>query len=241
MVPLMRTMPLLFAMLAAAAPVSAAERRYSIGDFDRVDIQGPYEVRIVTGSPSSSARATGDQASLDRVSVDVQGRTLRVRPNSSAWGGYPGDRPGPVTVELSTRDLRAVSVVGSGKASIDRVKGLRADLSVSGSGSLAAGSVDADTLVVSLLGSGRIALSGRTKLLRAAVQGTGDLDGSAFQGEDVELAADTAGTVTVGAVRTAKVRATGPGDVEIAGSPACTLTGVSKAMVRCGRQGGSIR
>ena len=237
----MKTKNLLFALLASAAPASAAERRYSVGDFDRVDIQGPYEVQIATGAPSSAARATGDQPSLERVSVEVQGRTLRVRPNSSAWGGYPGDRPGPVTIHLTTRDLRAASVVGSGKLAIDRVKGLRVDLSVSGSGSLSAASVDADTLVVSLLGSGRIALAGRTKLLRAAVQGTGDLAGSAFEGEDVELAADTAGTVTVGAVRTAKVRATGPGDVEIAGSPACTLTGVSKAMVRCGRQGGSIR
>ena len=228
-------MPFLFALVAAAGPVSAAERRYSVTDFDRIEVQGPYEVRIATGASSSAARATGDQAALDRVSVDVQGRTLRVRPNQSAWGGYPGDRPGPVTIELTTRDLRAASVVGSGRLSIDRVKGLRADLSVSGSGSLAAGSVDADTLVVSLLGSGTVALSGRAKQLRAAVQGSGDLEGSAFRAEDVDLTADTAGAVTVGAVRTAKVRATGPGDVEIAGTPACTVTGQSAALVRCGR------
>ena len=228
-------MPLLFVAAAAAAPLAAAERRYSITDFDRIEVQGPYEVRIATGASSSAARAEGDQAALDRVTVDVQGRTLRVRPNRSAWGGYPGDRPGLVTVELATRDLRAASVVGSGKVSIDRVKGLRADLSVSGSGSLSAGSVDADTLVVSLLGSGTVALAGRAKQLRAAVQGSGDLDGTAFRAEDVDLTADTAGAIAVGAVRTAKVRATGPGDVEIAGTPACTVTGASAALVRCGR------
>src|SRR5688572_21940830 len=117
-------MRLLLAVLivATASPVLAAERRYSVTDFDRVQVDGPYQVTLTTGA-SSSARATGSTAALDRLSIDVQGRTLRVRTNASAWGGYPGTPAELATVALTTRDLQAVTVNGSGNLAIDKAKG----------------------------------------------------------------------------------------------------------------------
>src|ERR1044072_6636823 len=97
----------------AAPPAGAVERRYPVTDFDRVQVDGAYQVALTTGV-SSGASAQGSSEALDRVSIDVQGNTLRVRPNRAAWGGYPGDRKGPVVISLSTRDLPAAAVVGSG-------------------------------------------------------------------------------------------------------------------------------
>ena len=232
MIGAMRTIILLAAL--AAAPAAAAERRYSVGDFDRVQVEGPYEVVLATGG-SSGARATGAQSGLDRVSVEVQGRMLRIRPNRSGWGGYPGDPVAPVRIALTTRDIKAAAVLGSGSLTVDKVRGLRVDLSVSGSGALSVGSVAADTLVVGLLGSGSIEAGGTAKQLRATVQGSGDFDAPALSAGDAELVADTAGKVAFAATRTAKVRAVGRGDVEIRGSASCTLTGPAAQSVRCGR------
>ena len=230
----MRIMPFLLALAALSAPATAAERRYSVTDFDRVQVDGRYEVTLSTGG-SSQAAAIGDQAAIDRVSVDVQGRTLRVRPNSSAWGGYPGSASGTVKIVLSTRALRSASVVGPGSLAIDRAGGLRLDLTLAGSGSLSVGSVQADTLIAGLVGSGTMLIGGRVKQLRLTVEGRGDFDGRGLTAEDATIAAGTSGALVVGAARTAKVTALGRGHVEILGSPACTLSGPAASLVKCGK------
>lgn len=222
------------AALAAAFPAAAAERRYSVTDFDRVQVEGPYRVTLVTGG-SSGVVASGSREALERVSIEVQGRTLRIRANRSAWGGYPGDPVGPVEIAAATRDLRAAMVTGSGSLAVDKAQGLRLDLSVSGSGRLSVGQIRADTLIVGLLGSGRIALGGTAETMRATIQGSGDLDAAALAVDDLTLTADTAGTIAVRAARAAKVTAIGPGDIRVDGKAACTLSGPAAAMVACGR------
>jgi hypothetical protein len=230
---MIRTLPFALFALAAAAPAAAAERRYSVTDFDRVQVDGPYRVTLLTGL-TSGARAEGSAGALDGVSIDVQGRTLRVRRNSSAWGGYPGERTGPVTIALTTRGLRAASVTGSGSLEIDRAAGLRVDVSVSGSGRLGVAGVEADNLVVGLLGGGGITLAGRARQLKATIQGSGDLAAAGLRAEDAQIIADTAGTVTVAVSRTVKLKASGPGDVEIVGNPSCTIEGQGSGRLACG-------
>ncbi len=228
-----RTLPLALLACAAAVPAGAAERTYSITDFDKVQVDGPYRVTLTSGR-SSGARAEGSAEALDHVSIDVQGGTLRVRRNRSAWGSYPGSGAGPVAVTLTTRELRGAAVVGSGSLDIDRAKGLRVDLSVSGSGRLTVAAVEADNLVVGLLGSGRISLAGRARQLRATVQGSGDLAASGLSADDAQIGSDTAGSVAVTVLKSAKVTSTGAGDVEIAGSPACTVEAKGSGRVSCG-------
>lgn len=223
-------------LLAVAAPATAAERRFLVTDFDRVQIEGPFEVELTTGRPSAAV-ASGSSLALDRVSVDVQGRTLRVRPNRSAWGGYPGQvSGGPVRIAISTRDLAAAAVSGPGSLAIDRAKGLKVELNVTGSGTIAVAAIDADQLVVGLNGSGRIAMIGKAKTFRASIQGSGDLDGTAFRTEDADIVTETAGKVALTIIRAAKIRANGIGEVAIAGSPACTVTGLGGGNVRCGTE-----
>lgn len=230
---MIRTLPPALLALFAAVPAAAAERSYSVTDFDRVEVDGPYRVTLATGR-SASARAEGSADALDQVSIDVQSGILRVRRNRSAWGGYPGGGSVPVTVVLTARDLRKAAVVGSGSLDIDRAKGLRVDLSVSGSGRLNVGAIDSDALIVGLLGGGRITLAGRTKQLKASVQGSGDLAASGLSADDAQIASDTAGGVAVAVTRTAKIVATGPGDVEIIGSPTCTVQAKGSGQVICG-------
>ena len=228
------TMPVLAALCAALTPAAAAERSYSVTDFDRVQVDGPYEVRVVTGR-SSSARASGTQQALDRVSVDVQGRTLRVRENRNAWGTSREAAGSPVTVELSTRLVRAATVIGPGSLTVAGAQGLKVDLALSGSGMLAVTGVDADALSVGLIGSGAITLAGKAKQMRATVRGGGDLDARALATEDTQLSTASNGSVVVAAKRTAKVAASGQGSVEVIGTPSCTVSGPTSARVQCGK------
>src|SRR3569623_1984874 len=100
-----------FALLVFAAPASAAERTYPVLDFDRVQVEGPFEVVLTTGQPTH-VRATGSPAALERLSDEDEGNTLHNHANRSAWGGYPGQSPGPVRIEAATRNLARASVRG---------------------------------------------------------------------------------------------------------------------------------
>ena len=230
-----RIFPFLLALIACAAPAAAAERRYSVTDFDRVVVEGPYIVRLTTGQPSSAV-AHGTRESLDRLLVDVQGQTLRIRRNRSAWGGTPGADAGPLTVELSTRLLRSARLVGPASLDIDGAEGLRVDFTVEGSGRLRAANVDADNLSIGLLGSGKLELAGRARSLRADVQGTGDVDAARLTAENATLTTTTAGTVSLAVADAVTVNANGLGDVHILGRPSCTVRGLGAAQVRCSNQ-----
>jgi hypothetical protein len=226
---------MLAAFLAlSAAPALAAERRYSVTDFDRIQVDGPFQVMLTTGR-AGSAMASGSNAGMDRVSIDVQGRTLRVRPNRSAWGGYPGEGAGPVRIFLSTHALRGAVLAGSGSLSIDKSRTMRFDASVSGSGRIDIGSIEADTLAVALLGSGKITVGGKANSLRATIQGAGDFDAEGLNVEDAQINADTSGLITVAVRRAATVTSSGQGDTKIIGSPACTVKSSGSGQVLCGK------
>lgn len=226
----------LLAALFVATPAAAAERNYPVTDFDSVRVEGPFEVALATGR-ASHVRATGTADALDRVSVEVEGRTLRIRTNVSAWGGTPGQSPGPVRIEVSTQDLARATLLGSGSLAIDKARGLRLDLALGGNGRLSVGAVDEDNLNVDLLGSGRITLAGHAKQMHAAIKGSGDLMGTGLTADDVQFVTDTAGTVTLGAARSAKITAIGAGDLTVGGTPACTVDNKGAGRIRCGTTG----
>jgi len=229
-----RIMPAVAFAALAAAPAEAAERRFTITSFDKIEVTGPFDVTVTTGRGPSAA-ASGSPQAMERVSIDVQGRTLRIRPNRSAWGGYPGTSGGPVTIRVSTHELRAATVAGSGNITIDKAKAMRFDASLAGSGRIGISALEADTLSVGLLGSGKIALAGKAKEMVATIKGSGDLEGAGLTAEEAKINADTAGTIALSVRRAASINATGQGDTTIIGKPACQVKAQGSGRVICGR------
>ncbi len=222
----MRIVPaLLFVPLLAAAP---AERRYSVTEFDRLRVDGPYEVVLTTeGAPSARAQAA-KAADLDGLLVEVEARELKVR-------AKPGMRADGVRLEVSTHGLRNVSVSGPAQVSINRMRAQRAAVSLSGSGGIAVEQVEADMLSLGAAGSGTLRIGGSAKTLKAAVAGTAELNGAALVADQAEVTSQTAGRTTIGARTTAKIRASGSGETIVTGSAACTVERRGRGPVRCGR------
>ena len=208
--------------LMLAAPVGAATRNFGIASFDRVRVEGPYKVRLTTGV-APFASASGSPAALDRVSVEILGRTLVVRTGRASWGGYPGSDVGPVEVRLGTHELSAASLSGAGSLAINRVKGLSFNLSVQGSGAAAIEQVSVDQLNVSVAGTASAVVAGRTGKLTATVRGISSLDSAGLATKDATIGADGAATVKANVANAAKVDAIGPATIALDGRPACTL------------------
>jgi hypothetical protein len=217
-----------------ASPAAAAERRYTVTDFDRIHVEGPFQVALTTGR-GVSALAVGDAQAIERVSIEVQSRTLKIRPNRSAWGGYPGRSAGAVKIAVTTHELRGATVIGSGSLTVDKARAMKFDAAVSGSGGIGIGSVEADALSLGLLGAGKLTVGGKAKTVRATVTGAGELDGAGLTAEDAEIIADTSGAIGLAVRRAAKVTATGAGDVMIGGTPACTVDNKGAGTVSCGK------
>ena len=45
---------LVLSMIVGVLPAAAAERRFAVTDFDRVVVEGPYQVRLATGRTTSA-------------------------------------------------------------------------------------------------------------------------------------------------------------------------------------------
>ncbi|HXH00059.1 MAG TPA: DUF2807 domain-containing protein [Sphingomicrobium sp.] len=208
--------------LLAAAPSAAAERSYTLTSFDRIRVEGPYAVNLVTNR-SPFARASGSARALEGVSLRVEGRTLYVRTDRSAWGDNPDKPVGPVTISLGTYGLAQASLNGAGSLAISRVRGLSFSLIVSGSGSAAIADVDIDELRVSVAGSGQAKLSGRAKQFTALVRGVGGVDSSGLSVKDATLSAHGPATIRASASNSAKINASGTASIAIEGGAACTL------------------
>ena len=219
-------MPALLALpLLAAAP---AERRYTVTDFDRLRVDGPYEVVLTTGRAPSARAVAGSAGDLDGLSIDVESRELRVR-------AKPGRAAHGIRLELATHDLRAVNVTGPAQVEIDKAKAQRFALSLSGSGGVLLGRVETDALSLGVAGSGHVRIGGTAKSLKATVVGTAGLDGEGLTADQAEIFSETAGRVALTARTTARVRASGSGETVVTGNAACTVEQRGRGPVRCGR------
>ena len=234
----MRSALLLLALLPG--PALAANRSYSVTDFDRIRIDGPYAVTLRTGA-ASSASATGDMRAIDRLSVTVQGRTLIVRADSSGWGGWKGESPGRVALSVATPALSSAILGGSGALAIDRAKAMRFEIGLSGSGSIAIGTLAADRLALTLVGSGKVTVAGSAAQTRATLQGSGTIDAAKLASDDLELGVSGTGDASFAAKRSAKVTAAGTGAVTVTGNAACTVNSVGSGEVRCGKDAATSR
>ena len=220
----------LIGVVTGAMPADAADRSFSVTGFDRIRVEGPYKVRLTTGV-APFAKASGSPQGLDAVAVDVQGRTLVVRPNRSSWGGYPGQAVGPVEISVGTHELSAAWLNGSGTLAINQVKGLSFELAVQGAGSSAIGNARVDQLKIGISGAGSAVIGGTAGKLTAIVRGTSSFDASGLRVKDAVLGAEGPSVVKANVTNSAKIDALGASLVEIAGGPACTTKAQGSAIV----------
>jgi hypothetical protein len=211
---------LAFLLIAAATPLAAAQRNYSVTDYNRVRVEGPFAVTLATGV-APFARATGSPRALDRVSLRVDGRTLIIRTERSAWGGAPDEDFGPVTIAVGTHDLEQASLVGPGSLSIDRVRGLAFALSSFGSGAVSIDNVATDRLRLFAQGAGSVRLAGSTKQFDAALTGPGLIDATALVAKDATLSALGPATLRATVGNSVKLVASGTATIAIDGGAAC--------------------
>lgn len=222
-------------VLTAAFPAEAAERRFAVGSFDRVRVDGPFDVQIVTGA-SPRATVTGDGDVVERIDIDTEGNTLVVRARRDRWAERPNKAAtAPPRVTLSTPSLATIAVLAGAAVRVNRMVAPRITLSVGGSGTIAVAGIVSDRLSATLIGSGGLTLAGRAGVTTLSTNGPGSIDATGLQANDLTVRLDGNGETKAAARFTATIVNVGIGRVIVAGSPKCVVKADAGGPVSCGR------
>lgn len=212
--------------------VASASRPLEAGIVNVV-VSGPLDIELKQGA-APALLIKGEASMLPRVTVRVEGTTL-----------YLGTRGivmlirQPLRLELSLPALEKLQMQGSGNAQLYGFSGKRLELTTRGSGDVSgqiryqqvqAGSGgsgnlnlvlgQADSIELSVQGSGNALLSGQASLLHVNVLGSGDVDTRKLKADQVNINASGSGDVTVFAAQNLKLRLAGSGEVTVYGNPA---------------------
>lgn len=219
---------------AAAAPTpppQAAEHRLMLTGFDRVQVDGPFTVRVAAG-PVIGGRVTGSPRALAAVDVRVEGQTLIVAPARDDRGRPDVASIEPPVIELTNDRLTGVAVRGPATVRVERMTGAQIALSLTGDGSIEVGAIDARRIDATLIGSGRLTLAGRSGDAQFLVNGPGTVEAAGLSIDALLVRSQGTGTGHYRARYTAEVDAQGSGMVTVDGAPRCRTQG--NATIRCG-------
>jgi hypothetical protein len=228
----MRKPLLILMLLMLAAPVHAAERGFSVSDFDAVHVTGPYTVDVRPGR-ATIVKARGSARALESVSVRTMGRALVIEPIAGSFNSTDSGPPPAFLITLPR--LIGARLLGSGSLTVAELRGAAADVALTGTGTVTVTRAATDRLTLRQAGEGRLTISGKTLSLEASSKGAGSIEAAGLSASDIKLNAATSGSVRMTATRSANIVSTGPGIVEISGTRACAIQNRGSGEVRCER------
>ena len=212
---------------------ATVSRNYQVGNFQQVEVAGPYDVEVRTGSnPSVSAR--GSEKLLERTIVEVRGDKLVIRPENNRnffhwnWGSH-----GKASFVVTVPQLTAATIAGSGDVRVDKVAGPSFNGSVAGSGGITIDSLDVQQLKLEVAGSGDVKGSGKAQTADYGIAGSGDVDAAGIQTQQLKVSIAGSGDVKAHSSGTADVSIMGSGDVDVAGGAKCNVSKAGSGSVRC--------
>jgi hypothetical protein len=212
-------------------PGPTVDKDYQVGQFNKIDLAGAYDVTVHTG-PAPSVHARGGQNVLDRLVVEVDGDELKIHPKQHF--GFHWGSSGHVQLTITVPQLQAATLAGSGGINIDRVQGDNFEGTVAGSGGLSVGSLAVQSLKLSIAGSGDAkAGAGTAQTASYDIAGSGGVDAGGVQTQQLKVSIAGSGSVKAHSSGTADVSIMGSGDVDVAGGAKCSVTKAGSGSVRC--------
>jgi len=174
------------------------EKSYDFTGFDRIFIEGVYEVDIRVG-PSFSIETSGTEKRMKYAKVTKSGDSLTLGlENSTSKKFWKGKNKG----------IRAVITLPELN-----------EISLSGVGSVEARGINATRFDVSLEGVGSVELYGTCDRLNAQVEGIGSLEADNLECQSVDVSLEGMGSAEVYASKSVDADIEGMGSIDVKGSP----------------------
>jgi hypothetical protein len=163
--------------------------------FDEVVLSG-IGTLIITQTGEESLTIEAREDTLPHLTSDVSGSRLTLgTKRMSFFRSF-----GPITYRLTVRDLKGISISGSGDAT--------------------ATGITTPSMRVSISGSGDISLAGHAQSQDVSISGSGKYRAGDFVTQSAHISVSGSGNALVNASERLDVRISGAGDITYIGSPA---------------------
>ena len=186
----------------------------NVSDFHGVKSGGSIDIEIKNGD-TYAVSVEDDDNLLPYIITEVNDGILNVyyKSNTSINEDH-------AKVYVTAPSLDKIVAAGSADIiAIDILKNTKnIDMNVSGSGSIK-GEVDAPSITISVVGSGNIDLTGRTKDFSGKVSGSGDLNCGKLQSEHATITVSGSGNAHIFSSVHLSATVSGSGDVYYGGNP----------------------
>jgi len=203
----------------------------SVSGFDGLHVQGSFEVYVTQGT-TESVKFDAPEEITPRIVTEVHGNTLDIHNKHDNWGwgekSWYSDKSWwhkhnvKIKVYVTVKELNNIKLSGSGRVSFK--EGIAANtmkLTVRGSGNID-GKLAVKKLQSAISGSGNIKLSGNAETSTVKMTGSGNFDAS-------ELVTSNS-AVKVSGSGGARVNANERVDAAISGSGGVSYTGTAKVV-----------
>jgi hypothetical protein len=213
---------------------ATVSRTFHVGQFQQIEVAGPYDVDVRSG-PTISVAATGSEKLLDKTVVETRDGALVIHPQEHhGFHLFSFGPRGSATFIVTVPQLTGAKIAGSGGIRVDKVQGSAFDGTVAGSGDLKLAAMDVQSLKLSIAGSGGItAGSGRAQSVDYGISGSGNIDAGSIGANDAKVSIAGSGSVRAQAHGTANVNIMGSGDVNVTGGAKCTVSKAGSGEVHC--------
>lgn len=209
------------------------QRDFEVGNFDRIELAGAYDVTVRTGS-APSVHASGNEKAMEHLVVEVRNGILTIHPKKNNGFHWGFSDSGNVALQVTVPSLRGAELAGSGDLRIDSVAGEQFAGGVAGSGNLTVDRLEVGALKIDIAGSGNAkASSGRAKKAEYDIAGSGGIDAAGVATETASVSIAGSGDVMAHASNNADVNILGSGNVEVKGGAKCSVSKAGSGDVRC--------
>jgi len=207
-------MAALLASAALAAGAAGTREARPVGAFNAIELAAPVKMEVRQG-PAAELVLEGDPSYLAQLESSVEGGVLRLRVRPGNWAPWLS----PVRAYVTTKDIGALAVSGSGSIRSNALQATQLKLSVSGSGDIGVDKLSATDVRASVSGSGDLSLGGAADQVTASISGSGNLRAAQLKSRAVKVAVAGSGDASVWADESLAVKVAGSGDVMYRGNP----------------------
>lgn len=185
-----------------------------VSGFDKVEIKGAGELYIEQGE-TEALTVEADDNLMEYITTEVHGDTLELglKPNFNIMFSSK------IVYRLTVKELREVSIAGSGKVVSSSLTTDEFKISTAGSGKFEFDDLQADTLTASTGGSGEFIIKGKVDDVKVTISGSGKFNCPDLETASTDINITGSGEVTSWTTDQLNIRISGSGSVRYYGSP----------------------
>ncbi|UOQ54395.1 head GIN domain-containing protein [Hymenobacter cellulosivorans] len=218
------------AVLFHVVPARAAGREVrEVAAFTEISLANSATVIVTQGSPQK-VEVEGSPEDLSRLETTVSNSKLRI----GTTPGLKNPTFGKITVYITVPTINSLTVNGSGTLRAGSIQASKLQLAVSGSGRLEVSTLQATELHSSVSGSGTISAAGTSPTHFVDINGSGSVKANDLRSESGKVSISGSGNCHLNVTGSLDASLRGSGNVVVTGNPTINSKTLGSGRVRRG-------